>query len=325
MSAAPLLEVSDLSVRFDTEDGSVYAVDRLSFEVGQGEVLGIVGESGCGKSVACLSLARLLPENATVTGRAVLNGVDLLTLSPRALRRVRGRELAYVFQEPMVSLNPSFRVGRQIGETLEHHLGLSRSAARERTIELLRTVRIQGAADRIDDYPYQLSGGMQQRVLIAMALACNPKVLIADEPTTALDVTTQAAILDVMRDIRERLGTAIVLVTHNLGVAAGLADRILVMYAGRRVEEAPAERLFDDPQHPYTIGLLGALPRPGDGDSDRLREIPGSVASLRSLPGGCSFSDRCERVDRRRCSAAPPTLREVTPDHRVACFYPGPA
>ena len=220
-----LLEVSDLSVRFDTEDGSVYAVDRLSFELGQGEVLGIVGESGCGKSVAFLSLAGLLPDNATVTGSAVLDGVDLLTLSPKALRRVRGRELAYVFQEPMVSLNPSFRVGRQIGETLEHHLGLSRSAARQRTIELLRTVRIQGAEERIDDYPHQLSGGMQQRVLIAMALACNPKVLVADEPTTALDVTTQAVILDVLRDIRERLGTAIVLVTHNLGVVAGLADR----------------------------------------------------------------------------------------------------
>ncbi len=324
MSAAPLLEVSDLSVRFDTEDGSVYAVDRLSFEVGQGEVLGIVGESGCGKSVACLSLARLLPENATVTGRAALNGVDLLTLSPRALRRVRGRELAYVFQEPMVSLNPSFRVGRQIGETLEHHLGLSRSAARERTIELLRTVRIQGAEDRIDDYPYQLSGGMQQRVLIAMALACNPKVLIADEPTTALDVTTQAGILEVLRDIRERSGTAIVLITHNLGVVAGLADRILVMYAGRRVEDAPVDGLFDHPQHPYTIGLLGALPGPRAGDSDRLREIPGSVPSLTSVPEGCSFADRCERVDRGRCSTAP-KLREVAPGHRVACFYPGVA
>ncbi len=324
MSAVPLLEVSDLSVRFDTEDGSVYAVDRLSFEVGQGEVLGIVGESGCGKTVACLSLARLLPENATVTGRAVLDGVDLLTLSPKALRRVRGRELAYVFQEPMVSLNPSFRVGRQIGETLEHHLGLSRSAARERTIELLRTVRIQGAEERIDDYPHQLSGGMQQRVLIAMALACNPKVLVADEPTTALDVTTQAVILDVLRDIRERLGTAIVLVTHNLGVVAGLADRILVMYAGRRVEDAPVDGLFDDPQHPYTIGLLGALPGPGAGDSDRLREIPGSVPSLTSVPEGCSFSDRCERVDPARCSTAP-TLREVAPGHRVACFYPGAA
>ena len=311
-------------MRFDTEDGSVYAVDRLSFEVGQGEVLGIVGESGCGKSVACLSLARLLPDNAIVTGSAVLDGVDLLTLSPRALRRVRGRELAYVFQEPMVSLNPSFRVGRQIGETLERHLGISRSAARERTIELLRTVRIQGAEERIDDYPHQLSGGMQQRVLIAMALACNPKVLIADEPTTALDVTTQAVILDVLRDIRERLGTAIVLVTHNLGVVAGLADRILVMYAGRRVEDAPVEGLFDDPQHPYTIGLLGALPGPGAGDSDRLREIPGSVPSLTSLPVGCSFSDRCERVDRDRCSTAPPLI-EVAPDHRVACFYPGEA
>ena len=235
-------------------------------------MLGIVGESGCGKTVACLSLTRLLPDNAIVTGCAVLDGVDLLALAPKkALQRARGRDLAYVFQEPMVSLNPSFRVGHQIGETLEHHLGLSRSAARERPSSFLRTVRIQGAEDRIDDYPHQLSGGMQQRVLIAMALACNPKVLVADEPTTALDVTTQAGILDVLRDIRERLGTAIVLVTHNLGVVAGLADRVLVMYAGPRVEDAPVDRLFDAPQHPYTMGLLGALPGPG---SRRFRPPP---------------------------------------------------
>ena len=259
--AQPLLEVTDLSVRFDTDDGPVHAVDKLSFTLAPGEVLGIVGESGCGKSVTCMSLVRLLPETAVISGRAVFDGVDLLALRMRQLRRVRGREIAYVFQEPATSLNPVFTVGRQIGEVLRKHLGLSRRDARARTIELLRLVRIPAAERRLDDYPHQLSGGMRQRVMIAMALACDPKLLIADEPTTALDVTIQAGILDLIRDIRERLGTAIVLVTHNLGVVADIADRVLVMYAGRKAEEAPAADLFAAPQHPYTIGLLGAIPR----------------------------------------------------------------
>jgi peptide/nickel transport system ATP-binding protein len=313
-----LLEVSDLSVRFDTEDGPVHAVDGLSFELERGEVLGIVGESGCGKTVACLSLVRLLPESAAATGRVLLEGVDLLTLPPRKLREARGRDIAYVFQEPMASLNPSFTVGRQIGEMLQEHLGFSRSAAHERAIELLELVHIPAPDRRVDEYPHQLSGGMQQRVMIAMAISCEPKVLVADEPTTALDVTTQMAILSLMSDIRARLGTAIVLVTHNLGVVAGIADRVLVMYAGRKAEEAPVEDLFDDPQHPYTMGLLGAIPRQGQ---ERLQEIPGRVPPLRELPAGCAFFDRCFRAE-EACQSVP-ELQPVREAHLVACVRPG--
>ena len=229
--------------------------------------------------------------------------------------------MAYVFQEPMSSLNPSYTVGRQVGEVLERHLGLSRADARTRTIELLELVRIQGAAKRVDEYPHQLSGGMQQRVMIAMALAGSPKVLVADEPTTALDVTTQAGILTLLADIRDRLGTSIVLVTHNLGVVAGLADRVLVMYAGRVAEQAQVEDLFDQPQHPYTVGLLGAVPRGGE---ERLQEIPGRVPSLRERPTACSFLDRCSRGEMPMCGSVPP-FREVSPAHLVACFRPGAA
>jgi peptide/nickel transport system ATP-binding protein len=316
--------VRDLSVRFDTDDGTVHAVDRMSFELGAGEVLGIVGESGCGKSVTCMSLVRLLPETAHVDGRVEFGGRDLLALSQRQLRRVRGREISYVFQEPMTSLNPVFTIGRQIGEVLRTQLGLSRAAARARTLELLRLVRIPAPERRIDEYPHQLSGGMRQRVMIAIALACDPKVLVADEPTTALDVTIQAGILDLMRDIRERLGTAIVLITHNLGVVADIADRVVVMYAGRKAEEAPVGELFAHPQHPYTIGLLGAVPRPyeGDGTRARLQEIPGRVPSLRELPAACAFADRCPRADELTRSEIP-QLREVRPGHHVACFHPG--
>jgi peptide/nickel transport system ATP-binding protein len=319
-----LLDVSDLSVRFDTDDGRVYAVDRMSFRLARGEVLGIVGESGCGKTVTALSLLRVLPETATITGRALFGGVDLLQLPAKRLRRIRGREIAFVFQEPMTSLNPVFTVGKQIGEVLRQHLGLSRSAARRRTVELLQLVRIPAAARRVDEYPHQLSGGMRQRVMIAMALACDPKVLIADEPTTALDVTIQAGILDLMRDVRERLGTAIVLITHNLGVVADIADRVVVMYAGRKVEEAPVEDLFAQPQHPYTIGLLGAIPRPLEGDGRRrLQEIPGRVPSLHELPAACAFAPRCPRADEQTRSSVP-ELRPVRPQHLVACFHPGP-
>jgi peptide/nickel transport system ATP-binding protein len=320
----PLLEVTDLSVRFDTDDGPVHAVDRMSFSLAPAEVLGIVGESGCGKSVTCMALTRLLPETAVVQGRAVFGGVDLLTLSARRLRQVRGREISYVFQEPMTSLNPVFTVGDQIGEVLRRHLGLSRAAARLRTVELLQLVGIPAAGRRLDEYPHQLSGGMRQRVMIAMALACDPKVLIADEPTTALDVTIQAGILDLMRDIRDRLGTAIVLITHNLGVVADIADRVLVMYAGRKAEEADVADLFAHPQHPYTIGLLGAIPRPYESaeSRDRLQEIPGRVPSLRELLPFCAFADRCTRADELSRSQVP-ELREVRPGHLVACFHPG--
>ncbi|HEY3540976.1 MAG TPA: ABC transporter ATP-binding protein [Gaiellaceae bacterium] len=319
-----MLEVTDLSVRFDTDDGTVHAVDRMSFTLAPGEVLGVVGESGCGKSVTCMSLTRLLPETAHISGSAIFEGRDLLALSPRALRRVRGRQISYVFQEPMTSLNPVFPVGRQITEVLQRHLGLSRREARARAVELLRVVRIPAAERRLDEYPHQLSGGMRQRVMIAIALACDPKVLIADEPTTALDVTIQAGILDLMRDIRDRLGTAIVLITHNLGVVADIADRVVVMYAGRKAEEAPVADLFASPQHPYTIGLLGAVPRPyeGEGTRERLQEIPGRVPSLRELPQACAFADRCPRADELSRSEIP-VLREVRPQHHVACFHPG--
>jgi peptide/nickel transport system ATP-binding protein len=324
---APLLEVTDLSVRFETDDGPVHAVDRLSFTVERGEVLGIVGESGCGKTVTCLSLLRLLPDTAVISGNAMFDGVDLLTLGGRQLRRVRGREISFVFQEPSTSLNPVFTIGRQIGEVLRTHLGLSRRETRMRTVELLRLVHIPAPERRLDEYPHQLSGGMRQRVMIAMALACDPKVLIADEPTTALDVTTQASILGLMREIRERLGTAIVLVTHDLGVVADIADRVLVIYAGRKAEEAPTVALFAEPQHPYTIALLGAIPRgSGSGEVDgtrRLREIPGRVPSLRELPTGCAFAERCPRADELSRTQVP-ELRAVRPGHLVACFHPGP-
>jgi peptide/nickel transport system ATP-binding protein len=319
----PLLEVSDLSVRFDTDDGSVHAVDRLSFTLEEGEVLGVVGESGCGKSVSLMSLTQLLPQTATVTGSARFGEIDLLRASSSQIRQVRGRSIAYVFQEPMTSLNPSFKIGRQIEEVLQRHLDVSRGAARKRAIELLELVRIPAPERRINEYPHQLSGGMRQRVMIAIALACDPKILVADEPTTALDVTIQAGILDLMRDIRERLGTAIVLITHNLGVVADIADRVLVMYAGRKVEEAPVHDLFASPQHPYTIGLLGAVPRPGAASTTgRLQEIPGRVPSLSELPQACAFADRCPRADDLTRSQRP-ELHEVRPGHTVACFHPG--
>jgi peptide/nickel transport system ATP-binding protein len=316
-----LLEVEGLSVRFETDDGNVQAVDDLSFTLDEREVLGIVGESGCGKSVSLMSIVRLLPPSAKIDGSARFDGSDLLHASSRQIRRIRGRQVAFVFQEPMTSLNPSLRVGRQIAEVLEQHLSLTRRAADRRAVELLELVRIPAPERRVREYPHQLSGGMRQRVMIAIALACDPKMLVADEPTTALDVTIQAGILDLMRDIRERLGTAIVLITHNLGVVADLADRVLVMYAGRKVEEAPVEELFARPQHPYTLGLLGAIPRPG-ARNGRLREIPGRVPSLDGPWQSCAFAERCPRADETTFSEVP-ALREVGPDHVVACFHPG--
>jgi peptide/nickel transport system ATP-binding protein len=319
---ALLLDVSDLSVRFETDEGTVHAVDRMSFTVAEGEVLGLVGESGCGKSVTALSMLRLLPETAVVSGKVRFGDEDLLRVRPSRLRRVRGREIAFVFQEPMTSLNPVFRVGHQIGEVLREHLDLSRDEARRRAIELLDLVHIPAPDRRVDEYPHQLSGGMRQRVMIAMALACDPKIVIADEPTTALDVTIQAGILDLLRELRRRLGTAIILITHNLGVVADIADRVIVMYAGRKAEEAPVRDLFARPQHPYTIGLLGAIPRPGGAHDGRLREIPGRVPSLAQLPPHCAFADRCPRADELTRSQIPP-LTTVAPGHHVACFHPG--
>ena len=319
MATGTLLDVRDLSVRFETDDGATQAVDELSVSLGEREVLGVVGESGCGKSVTMLSLLRLLPPTAVVTGTARFGEYDLLAASNAQLKRIRGREISFVFQEPMTSLNPSFTVGRQVGEVLQRHLGYSRRAARARAVELLDLVRIPAPGSRVDEYPHQLSGGMRQRVMIAIALACDPKILIADEPTTALDVTIQAGILDLMRDIRDRLGTAIVLITHNLGVVADIADRVIVMYAGRKAEEAPVHELYEHPQHPYTIGLLGAIPRRG---VDRLQEIPGLVPRLAEPLPYCAFAERCPRADSRSRSEVP-QLREVRPSHLVACFHPG--
>jgi peptide/nickel transport system ATP-binding protein len=323
----PLLEVSELSVRFRTDRGPVHAVDRMSFTLQEGEVLGLVGESGCGKSVTAMSLLRLLPPSAEISGSARFGGHDLLRVSDARLRRIRGKEISFVFQEPMTSLNPVYTVGRQIGEVLRTHLGLSRAAARARSIELLELVRIPAASRRLGEYPHQLSGGMRQRVMIAMAVACDPKILIADEPTTALDVTIQAAILDLVRELRARLGTSVILITHNLGVVADLADRVVVMYAGRQAEEAPVHELFAHPQHPYTIGLLRAIPRLGEeiregAKRPRLQEIPGRVPSLAELPQHCAFAPRCPRADELTWSQVP-ELREVRRGHFVACFHPG--
>jgi peptide/nickel transport system ATP-binding protein len=318
----PLLDVRELSVRFDTDEGTVHAVDRMSLTLEPRQVLGIVGESGCGKSVTALSILGLLPKTATVTGSVSFEGTELLAASRSDLRKVRGRQISFVFQEPMTSLNPVFRIGRQIDEVVQEHMNVSKRGARARALELLDLVHIPDPARRVDEYPHQLSGGMRQRVMIAMALACDPKILIADEPTTALDVTIQAGILDLLREVRERLGTAIVLITHNLGVVADLADRVVVMYAGRKAEEAPVRELFAHPQHPYTIGLLGAVPRAGAARNGRLQEIPGRVPSLAELPGHCAFADRCPRADEQSWSEVP-QLREVRHDHAVACFHPG--
>jgi peptide/nickel transport system ATP-binding protein len=318
-----LLEVSDLSVRFESDEGPVQAVDRVSWTLEPSQVLAVVGESGCGKSVSAMSLVKLLPPTARVTGEARFDGRDLLGAKESDLRSVRGREISFIFQEPMTSLNPGMTVGRQIGEVLRRHLGMSGAAARDRTIELLDLVGIPAPQRRVGEYPHQLSGGMRQRVMIAIALACDPKVLIADEPTTALDVTIQAGILDLLRDVRERLGTAIVLITHDLGVVADIADRVVVMYAGRKVEEAPVHELFAHPQHPYTVGLLAALPHASNGAGRRrLQEIPGIVPSLPEPPKACTFAPRCPRADDRSRSEEPP-LGEVRPDHLVACFHPG--
>jgi peptide/nickel transport system ATP-binding protein len=320
-----MLRVTDLSVSFRTEDGTVSAVDGAGFALADGEVLAIVGESGCGKSVTAMSVAGLLPRTATVTGSIQLDGVELVGADARTLRDVRGREVAYVFQEPMTSLNPVFTVGRQVGEVLQVHEGVSRRIARARAVELLRLVGIPSPERRVDDYPHQLSGGMRQRVMIAMAVACDPKVLIADEPTTALDVTIQAGILAVLRDLRDRLGTSIVLITHDLGVVADIADRVAVMYAGRVVETAPVDELFARPRHPYTAGLLSASPAAGrHAGTDRLNEIPGLVPVLAEQPDACTFAERCGSAS-DRCTTQQPALAPSEVPHRFACWHPEPA
>jgi peptide/nickel transport system ATP-binding protein len=323
--SAPLLAIDGLKTHFFTRDGVVRAVDGVSFAVGAGETLAVVGESGCGKSVTALSILRLVPSppGRIVAGAIRLEGGDLLGLSEAEMRRIRGNAVSMIFQEPMTSLNPVLTVARQIGETLTLHQGLDAGAAEQRAVEMLRLVRIPEPERRARQYPHELSGGMRQRVMIAMALACHPKLLIADEPTTALDVTIQAQILDLMRELKTRIGAAIILITHDLGVVAEMAQRVVVMYAGRKVEEAPVRDLFRRPRHPYTLGLLASVPRLGATlgreEVPRLAEIPGVVPSLREPIVGCAFAPRCAFAV-ARCRAEAPPLEEQAPEHFAACF-----
>jgi peptide/nickel transport system ATP-binding protein len=324
----PLLKVENLRTHFFTRDGVVRAVDGVSFHVDPGETLAIVGESGCGKSVTSLSILRLLPTPPAkiVEGRIEFAGRNLVELPEPEMRKIRGNEISMIFQEPMTSLNPVLTIGRQITETLRVHRGMDAQAADARALECLRQVRIPEPERRMKQYPHELSGGMRQRVMIAMALACGPRLLIADEPTTALDVTIQAQILDLMRLLREETGASIVLITHDLGVVAEMAHRVVVMYAGRKVEEAPVEGLFERPLHPYTRGLLGSMPHLGDSlvQEKRLRlvEIPGMVPSLREETPGCLFAPRCPHAT-ARCRAEVPTMQEYLPGHGAACWEAG--
>jgi peptide/nickel transport system ATP-binding protein len=331
VAGAAVLEVNALKTWFFTRSGAVKAVDDLSFALKRGETLAIVGESGCGKSVTALSLMRLIPDppGRIVGGSIRLDNVELLALDEDEIRAVRGRDISMIFQEPMTSLNPVMSIGRQIGEVLKLHQTLTSSQLQKKVVELLSLVRIPEAAQRARQYPHQLSGGMRQRVMIAIALACNPKVLIADEPTTALDVTVQAQILELIVDLQRKLGTAVILITHDLGLVAQTAQRVIVMYAGRKVEEASVENLFADPQHQYTRGLMASLPRLGllrgeAASTSRLREIPGMVPPLTNLPQGCAFAPRCPRAD-DRCRAEYPAYEEKSAGHWAACWHPGHA
>ena len=319
-----LLEVENLQTHFRTPDGVNRAVDGVSFSVEAGETLAIVGESGCGKSVTANSILRLIPEPpGKIAGSIRFEGRDLLALPDRAMRDIRGNEISMIFQEPMTSLNPVLTIGHQLGETLRLHQGLDRKAATARAVEMLSLVGIPEPVRRVRNYPHQLSGGMRQRVMIAMALACSPKLLIADEPTTALDVTIQLQILDLMRDLKRRVGAAIILITHDLGVVAEVAARVIVMYAGRKVEEAPVGELFRAPKHPYTQGLIAAVPKLGsslDGSETRLAEIPGIVPSLKERIEGCVFAGRCLHAT-ELCRQVAPALELKAPLHLAACHY----
>jgi len=317
----PLLAVAGLQTHFFTIDGVTRAVDGVSFDVFPGETLGIVGESGCGKSVTALSIMRLLPPRLarTVGGSVTFEGRDLVTLDEAEMRQLRGNRLAMIFQEPMTSLNPVLTIGHQIAESVRIHTGANAAAARARAAEMLRLVKIPDAERRLNDYPHQFSGGMRQRVMIATALACNPTLLIADEPTTALDVTIQAQILDLMLELKERTGAAVILITHNLGIVAETCRRVIVMYAGRKIEEAGTVELFDRPAHPYTRGLMASIPRlRAKNRKRRLAEIPGIVPSLREPIEGCAFAPRCSYAV-ERCRVETPELRPVGEQHVVAC------
>jgi oligopeptide transport system ATP-binding protein len=319
--AATILEVSGLETRFFTQDGVVKAVNGISYKLDESETLAIVGESGCGKSVGVLSLLRLIPEppGKITNGQAMFMGRDLLKMRKEEIRHVRGKDIAMVFQDPMTSLNPVLTIGRQITEALELHLDMDKRQARKRAVELLEMVNISGAANRLDDYPHQFSGGMRQRAMIAMALSCMPQILIADEPTTALDVTIQAQIVELVKQLRDDLGMAIIWITHDLGVVAGLAERMIVMYAGFVVEEAAVRDLYASPSHPYTLGLLGSLPRIDELREQRLTSIEGMPPDLIALPEGCPFAARCSFVI-DRCLTENPSLLPVTPGHKAACW-----
>ena len=323
-----LLEVEGLKTYFFTRAGVVKAVDDVSFTLKRGETMAIVGESGCGKSMAALSLMRLVPDppGRIVGGSVVLDGRDLLKLDEDAMRDVRGNEISMIFQEPMTSLNPVMTIGDQIGEAIRLHQNLPESAIANKAVESLRLVHIPEPAQRASEYPHQLSGGMRQRAMIAMALACNPKVLVADEPTTALDVTIQAQILDLMLELQHRLGTALILITHDLGIVAETAQRVIVMYAGRKVEEADVETIFESPLHPYTRGLVESIPRlpsmrgEASAAGARLTEIPGMVPALSNLPPGCLFAPRCALAD-QRCRETYPPYEEKRTGHWAACWH----
>jgi len=318
---AKLLQVRDLATNFYTDDGVVRAVNGVSYDVEEGEILGIVGESGCGKTVSALSIMRLLadPPGRVVGGEVIFDGEDLLKLSGGAMRRVRGNRIAMIFQEPMSSLNPVLTVGRQLTETLELHLNMSPSRARERARELLEIVGIPDPEQRLKDYPHQLSGGMSQRVMVAIAISCNPSLIIADEPTTALDVTIQAQILELMQSLSRELGTALIIITHNLGVIARYASRVLVMYAGKIIETGNSREIYHNPRHPYTLGLLNSVPRLDEPTGVKLDPVEGLPPDLIDMPVGCSFAPRCRYVI-DKCTTEAPPLMSAGEAHESACW-----
>jgi oligopeptide transport system ATP-binding protein len=323
MANGPLLEVQNLETHFKTQDGVVKAVNNVSFHVDRGETLGIVGESGSGKSVTSLSIMRLIPNppGRIAGGKILFDGENLLDLSEPEMRAIRGNRISMIFQDPMTSLNPVLTIGRQITESLEIHMNMTPTESRKRAIELLGMVGIPGAGRRLEDYPHQFSGGMRQRVMIAMGLSCNPELLIADEPTTALDVTIQAQILELIKRLQREIGMGVIIITHDLGVVAGMADRVVVMYAGRMVEEGPTQEIFENPRMPYTIGLLRSIPRLDEGTDRKLTPIRGLPPDLIALPEICPFSPRCDYFVAGKCDAQTPPLRNVSPDHRAACLF----
>ena len=319
---APVLEVNGLKTQFFTQDGVVKAVNGISYELNEGETLGIVGESGCGKSVSVMSLMRLIPmpPGRIVGGEATFENQNLMEIDDDEMRSVRGNKIAMIFQDPMTSLNPVLTIGKQVSEALELHLGMSKSEGRQRTIELMEMVGIPSAADRVDDYPHQFSGGMRQRVMIAMGLSCNPQILIADEPTTALDVTIQAQIVDLVKKLRDEIGMAIIWITHDLGVVAGMAETVNVMYAGYIIERGDVKAIYGQPRHPYTIGLLGSLPRLDEAPGTKLTSVPGLPPDLLVLPPGCPFAERCPYTTDQCLEAMPPLEATDREDHTAACW-----